>query len=282
MADFPRSPQARTRAEKALIWLLHELEGEQPFVVVLGGLVPETLAGGGPVPVPQHLGTTDVDLLLITHVNPDGDLSQVERALTHLDFSPDPNEDGWRWKGAVDGYPVLIEFLCDLDDQRNRECIRPAGCRELAAANLRGTGYVARDYEWRELKGVLADGTSTTVAARFAGLEGYLISKCVTVRTRSAAKDYYDLAYVLLYNRAGGPEQAAQRLRQGPLADAVQQLRTTFLEVRERYRRPTDDGPRFYAEQALMIDPEANEALLRADAVDASARFFAELERGST
>lgn len=227
MADFPRSPQARDRAEQALVWLLHELGDEQPFIVVLGGLVPETLTSGGPTAVPQHLGTTDVDLLLITHVEPDGNLSSVERALSSLDFAPDPHEDGWRWKGGVDGHPVL---------------------------------------------------TSATVAVRFAGLEGYLISKCVTVRTRSAAKDYYDLAYVLLYNRAGGPEQTARRLREGTLADATRQLRTTFLEVRERYRRPTDDGPRFYAEQALLVDPDADEPLLRADAVDASARFFAALE----
>jgi hypothetical protein len=30
------------------------------------------------------------------------------------------------------------------------------------------------------------------------------------VRTRAAEKDYHDLAYVLLHNRAGGPEAAAQ------------------------------------------------------------------------
>lgn len=116
-----------------------------------------------------------------------------------------------------------------------------------------------------------------SVRVRFAGLQGYLLSKCVAVRTRAATKDYYDLAYVLLHNRAGGPEGAADRLLSGQLADAVGSLRSTFLEVRERYRRPADIGLRSYAEQAVQVDPEAHHAILRADAVDAVQRFFTAL-----
>ena len=77
--------------------------------------------------------------------------------------------------------------------------------------------------------GTIADGTQVRVRARFAGLEGYLWSKYVAVHTR-ATKDYYDLVYVLLHNRAGGPEPAAQRLLDGGLADALGALRTTFRE----------------------------------------------------
>lgn len=274
-----RTPEARSRAERALVQLLHELRDEEPFLVVLGGLVPEMLTGRASS-VPQHLGTTDVDVLLITHVEPDADLGCVERALERLSFKPRPGDDGWRWQGSVDGFPVLIEFLCDLDNYRDGECIRPRGCRKLAAANLRGTGYVEHDFAWQEISGTVADGTVATVDIRFAGLEGYLISKCVAVRMRAAAKDYYDLAYVLLHNRAGGPEEAARCLRTGNLAEAIRRLRTTLLEVRERYRKPTDDGPRFFAEQARLVDPASDEAILRADAVDAVARFFAELEVG--
>jgi len=127
---------------------------------------------------------------------------------------------------------------------------------------------------WEELSGTIADGTQVRVRARFAGLEGYLLSKCVAVRTRAATKDYYDLVYVLLHNRAGGPEPAAQRLLDGALADALGALRTTFIEVRERYRRTTDSGPVGYAEQAVEVEPEADPALLRADAVDVVQRFI--------
>lgn len=126
-----------------------------------------------------------------------------------------------------------------------------------------------------QLRGLLPDGTEIGVRARFAGLQGYLLSKCVAVRSRAAPKDYYDFAYVLLHNRAGGPEEAAGLLLGGTLADELTGLRSTFVEVRERYGRPADIGPRSYAEQAVQVDPDADAGLLRADAVDAVQRFFA-------
>jgi hypothetical protein len=100
MIETPRSPDARRRAEKALTWLLHELSDEELFIVVLGGLVPETLTLDGSRTVPQHLGTIDVDLLLITQVETGTDLGGVERALENLDFLPDPSQDGWRGEGS--------------------------------------------------------------------------------------------------------------------------------------------------------------------------------------
>lgn len=271
--DERRSRATRARAELALVQLLHELGDQEVFLVVLGGLVPEVLARDDGV-VPQHLGTTDVDVLLITHVDPDVDLGGVEQALQRLGFRPDQGENGWRWRGPIDGVLVKLEFLCDLDDYREGEVVSPSGCRVLSAQNLRGTGYVARDFAWKELSGELADGARVTVRVRFAGLEGYLLSKCVAVRTRAATKDYYDLVYVLQHNRAGGPEQAAHQLLDGELANALEPLQTSFLEVRERYIKTTDSGPVGYAEQALEVQPEVDTARLRADAVDVVQRFF--------
>lgn len=104
-----------------------------------------------------------------------------------------------------------MEFLCDLPEHRDKEIIRPRGCKALAAANLRGTGYVARDFAWEELSGELADKARVTVRVRFAGLEGYLLSKCVAARTRAATKD---LVYVLQHNRAWGAGAGGTSLAQ--------------------------------------------------------------------
>lgn len=277
MTDFDeaRSAETRARAERALVLLVHEINDEDVPLIVLGGLVPEVLTRDQQAVIPQHLGTTDVDVLLITHLEPSNDLGAVERALTRLEF--EPVGEAWRWRGRVDGSPVKIEFLCDLSDHPEGEVIRPAGCERLAAVNLRGTGYVARDWAWETLKAARANGEEVSVRVRFAGLEGYLLSKCVAVRTRGLEKDYYDLAYVLLHNRAGGPEEAAERLKSGELADALQGLRSNFIEVRERYVRTSDIGPTSYAEQALQVDPELDAAVLRADAVDAVDRFCRDL-----
>jgi hypothetical protein len=81
------------------------------FLVVLGGLVPDVLARDDGL-IPEHLGT-DVDVLLITHIEPQADLGGVERALTRIEFEPDAAEDGWRWRGQVSGAVVKLEFLCD-------------------------------------------------------------------------------------------------------------------------------------------------------------------------
>jgi len=277
MTDEQRSPAARARAETALVRLLHEMGEEAPFLVVLGGLVPAVLARDTTSVIPEHLGTTDVDVLLVSHIDPGADLGVVERALDALQFKPDPGQDGWRWQGSIGSTPVKIEFLCDLDEYREGESIRPSGSHRLGAANLRGVGYVAHDFEWEHITGALADGTEVQVSVRFAGLQGYLLSKCVALRSRAAIKDYYDLAYVLLHNSAGGPEEAAQALRNGKLTSALGPLQSTFLEIRERYRDLSDIGPRAYAEQAIQVDPQAIEAELRADAVDAVQRFFTPL-----
>jgi hypothetical protein len=275
-----RTRETRARAELALVRFAHELRDEAVFLVVLGGLVPEVLAADDGL-IPEHLGTTDVDMLLITHIEPEADLGSVERALERIDFRPSETEDGWRWRGAVDGVPVKLEFLCDLPDHREHEVIRPRGCTKLAAMNLRGTGYVAHDFTQEHLTGDLADGTRVTVTVRFAGLDGYLLSKCVAVRTRAATKDYYDLAYVLLHNRAGGPEQAARGLLAGKLTSKLPALESTFVEIAERFGRTTDIGPRSYAEQSLEVEPDGDERLFRADAMDAVQRFLAPLrERG--
>lgn len=67
--DDVRSRASRARAELALVRLLYELRDEGVQLVVLGGLVPEILARDDRS-TPAHLGTTDVDILLITHLDP--------------------------------------------------------------------------------------------------------------------------------------------------------------------------------------------------------------------
>jgi hypothetical protein len=269
MMDDERSAEARAVAELALVRLLAAGAPTSESMIVLGGLVPSTLTSGSPS-APAHLGTTDVDVLLVTHLTADRDLSPIEDALRAMDLAPEG--DGWRWRGRVEGRVVKIEFLCDLDDQPAEAIVTPAGCTALRAVNLRGTGSVELDN--REMT---FDGPDGKVSVRFAALGGYLLSKIAAARTRGADKDYYDLAYVLLHNHAGGPSVAAQTINASPLQPKLAEMRSTFIELRERFRNDRAHGSQVYAAEALKVTPEANRALLAADAAAAVNEFLDEL-----
>lgn len=276
--ELERSPEARMLAERALVALLDALEGQDAKIIVLGGLVPEVLVGGQEPPAPGHLGTTDVDILLISHLSAREDLGHVERGLKKVGFRA--GDGGWRWRGAVGGKTIKMEFLCDLETAREHDIVPIQGCDELRAQNLRGTGYVAEDWAWEPLQAVLPSGQKTQVLARFARLGGYLLSKLVAARTRGADKDFYDLAYVLLHNRAGGPREAAGVLLAGHLRDSLVVLRSTLIEIRERFRASNAVGPEGFATQSLILDPELDEAELRADAVAAVGEFLTAISEG--
>jgi hypothetical protein len=102
MIDDERSAEARAVAELALIRLLTGSAPTSELLIVLGGLIPPTLTSTVPT-APAHLGTTDVDVLLVTHLTAGRDLSPIERALEAMDF--ESVGDGWRWRGVVDRHP---------------------------------------------------------------------------------------------------------------------------------------------------------------------------------
>lgn len=85
--DEQRSRETRARAETALVRLLHALGDEDVFLVVLGGLVPEVLASDEAL-VPEHLGTTDVDILLITARARSSDRAAAARSALKTSAAP--------------------------------------------------------------------------------------------------------------------------------------------------------------------------------------------------
>jgi hypothetical protein len=279
MSDFEleRSPEARELAEDALFQLLDALEGHDLSLVVLGGLVPELLTGGQGDEIPAHLGTTDIDIHISFFTGPESDLSALEIALEAINAEPDQKIDGWRWLIPVDRTRVRIEFLCDRDDQPANTPLPLPGCQRVKAANLRGTGFVARDWAEEQIARSV-NGQTVTRRARFAGLQGYLMAKSYAARHRGEEKDYYDLVHVLLFNRTGGPEQAATQLTQGQFGDDVRAARSVFREIEARFADTSAYGAQSYARQALRVEPEADPAQLTQDAVSAIAEFIAALD----
>ena len=140
--------------------------------------------------MPGHLGTTDVDIHVTIHADASQDLSIVEDALERAGFAPDP-ERAWRWLTTISGTRVQMEFVCDRDDLPAGAEITLPRCSTLRVANLRGTGFVARDNSPEEITGTI-DGATVSRVARFAGAQGYVLAKACALRDRQAAKDCYD------------------------------------------------------------------------------------------
>lgn len=84
-------------------------------------------------------------------------------------------------------------------------------CDNLGAANLRGTGFAARDIEIHELRARLG-GTEHVVEVNITGLAGFLLAKAAAAHSRRKPKDWYDIAFVLLHNDDGGLIAAANRV----------------------------------------------------------------------
>jgi hypothetical protein len=232
----------------------------------------DVLSGGREIASARHLGTTDVDILLVTHVEEGADLLPLEQNLRKLRFRP--REGGWRWWGTVDDRPVKIEFLCDLGDRVAEEAVPCQGCDLLEAMNLRGTRFVGLDWHWRDLTAPSPSAEKLTVRVRFAGLEGYLLSKCFAARHRGFAKDYYDLAYVLIHNQAGGPRDAAELVRAGKFKDHLPDLDSLFAEIDARFSSSSTYAAESYASQMLIVDPGLDESILRTNATIAIGEFL--------
>jgi Nucleotidyl transferase AbiEii toxin, Type IV TA system len=246
VADDPlRTRAARAAAERALIRVVHHY-GARPEFVVLGGLVPDLLCSHSPF---LHSGTTDVDVQVNLEIAA-GSVNAVrlERALRNAEFEPD-EQRVWRWKADGNEAIAVIKFelLADLDDQRAGSTIVFDGCESLGAANLRGTGFAVRDIEVRQLRARVG-GVEQTAEINVSGIAGFLLAKCAAAHSRRKPKDWYDIAYVLLHNDAGGPEAAAAVVL-NKFEPGLHGVRTALDDLRDNFGDIEAQGTQAYADE---------------------------------
>ncbi len=268
--DLPvRSRMAREAAERALVDVVRHYGGRPEFVV-LGGLVPELLCSRSEF---QHAGTIDIDVQVDLEIACGAvNTARLEQALLDAGFTPE-NARIWRWiADGVFGAPVVkFELLADLDDRPASATISFDACENLGAVNLRGTGFAARDTEVHELN--VRDGDVThTVEINVSGIAGFLLAKTAAALSRRKAKDWYDIAFVLLHNDAGGPNAAVTRVEQ-LFFDDIAALRTALADLEANFGNPADQGTRAYVTQMRIDHPELDHQTLAADAIIAVGEF---------
>ena len=269
--ELPRSRAARAAAERALIRVVQHY-GARPEFVLLGGLVPDLLCSTSGM---VHSGTTDVDVQVNLEIAAGTvNAQRLERALLNAEFEPDA-ERVWRWRTNDGDNVAMIEFelLADLDDQPSGATVVFDGCNDLGAANLRGTGFAARDIEVRQLRARVG-GVEHVAEINVTGLSGFLMAKCAAAYSRRKPKDWYDIAYVLLHNDAGGVEAAAD-LVLARFGSELAAARTALDDLRDNFADVAAQGAVAYADEMLGNHPDLEHRALLADGVTAVGEFHA-------
>lgn len=279
MGSEPRSRTTRQLAETALLRLMdaagRDHAGE---LVVVGGLVPEYLASSAPL---EHQGTTDVDIVVsvgFIYDRDELDLGWLQRALETAAYRLDRGQGGWRWIVDVDGFPVKVEFLCDVPGDQSNQVVPLPGCTKASAINLQGPGAALQDAVVRTV--VTAGGNREIVTA---DLGGYLIAKAAAVASRGLGRDFYDLAFVLIHNDRGGPQAAADAVAEclARLDDEARVGPSVYLPRLEAAMGYFLEGERMgafvYAREAVRTGAADTEAVLVEDASSAAHEFVTRL-----
>lgn len=270
MPDEPeRSRAARRAAEDALVRVVHHY-GARPEFVVLGGLVPELLCAASGV---DHAGTTDVDVQVDLEVACGAvNTRRLEKALLNAEFEVD-SERIWRWRttGPMGARSSSSSSSPTTPGSRRTQrssstAVTASGQSTCAArATPRETSTSARC-------GHASAGRSSLWRFKSQGWP-FLLAKTEAARSRYFPKDFYDIAFVLLHNDAGGPLEAARAVLASFTAPDLVALRTGLAELRANFANPNDQGAVAYADQMLVDHPDLDRTMLLADAVAAIDQF---------
>lgn len=268
--DAPRTRASRVAAETALVRVVHHY-GKRPEFVLMGGLMPDYLCSGSEY---QHAGTTDVDVQVDLEIARGAvNVRRLETALRNAEFRPD-SENVWRWAAHEEGLPAVVKFelLADDDRARTGATIVFDECDALGAVNLPGTGFASRDRTVRELSARVGD-LNRKIEINVAGLAGFLLAKAAAARDRRKPKDWYDIAFVLLHNDAGGPEEAARVVRERFGDEIRGATRTSIRELEANFAAPGAQGPHAYLAQMMIDHPDLDRTTVAADSVVAVKSF---------
>lgn len=266
-----------TRCERALLTLIGELGPWRECLYLVGGLAPRYLVGSLPEGVPAHVGTTDVDLVIGIALGSEAPATYrtLQENLEKARFVQ--RDRSFRWGRDVDGITVLVEFLCETDEVRAGDLLRPkdesAGLK-FAALNVRGAHLVREDFIEHPIEGERLDGEGQScVNIRVANILPYVVLKVFAFQDRHEPKDAYDLIFTIL-NYKGGPGAAGSLAARSSIMNHAQVLDALHL-LKKRFADIRQDGPIAYSAFLAAENDAEGLARLRREAV-ATVREFLE------
>ncbi|MGO8791259.1 MAG: hypothetical protein ACLQVL_28275 [Terriglobia bacterium] len=281
-ADY--TPEALAACEKALRTILTKVGPWGQRLVLIGGMTPRYLVGRLPVDAKEHIGTTDLDIVVGVTISTEEEEAyrNLQKNLLDAQFAPARNPDTgqeqtFRWARQVDGVGVHLEFFCPVGTGQPGKLLRNPGSNvgsRISAIRTRGAELAAMDNVVISLAGELLDrgGIQEAVSARVANLLPFLVLKAFAIEERDKAKDSYDVVWTLSSYK-DGPRSVVQEIAKSPVlghpdvAAAMDRLRTHF-------QTPDHRGPAQYANFELMAGDEDERVRLRRYAHGTLADFF--------
>lgn len=271
--------------ERVLVTLLGDLGPWRERIYLAGGLAPRYLVGKLPEGARAHVGTTDIDLVIGIALG--DETSETYRTLQdNLQAAGfEQKEPSFRWARDVEGFTVVVEFLCETDEVPPGRIFRPKQAGEytgqkLGAFNVRGAHLARDDFVEREIEAERLDGGGLSrVTVRVANVLPYTVLKILAFQDRHENKDAYDLVFTL-FNYSGGPRAVGRTSSASPIAKHEQVDEAMGL-LEERFGNSQQDGPNAYALFLAEPDDEDDRARLRQEAVATVREFlggFGELD----
>ncbi|HCH7886400.1 TPA: hypothetical protein ACNV29_004448 [Klebsiella oxytoca] len=203
--------------ERVLVTLLTTFGTMKGTLRLIGGLVPRYLTPAQEPLVPEHFGTSDVDIVLNLQVIAEGEnYASLHDQLVERGFRKHSDTNAWRWEFPIPGgSPVLVEFL-----QGNNAGGKPG--KEVPidgeAVSALVIPFAEMSYDWYAEKKIAAllfgdkgqgDAGIVFETIRFADEVVFILLKAISFQNRNEPKDAADLIHVMRY--AGAPEDIADK-----------------------------------------------------------------------
>ena len=267
------TPQALAACEKALRTILTHIGPWGTRLFLIGGMTPRYLVGMVPREMSEHVGTTDLDIVVgVTLATEEEEAYRtLQQNLRDAQFSPARNldtgqEETFRWERNVDGVRVLLEFFCPVGNGQPGQLLRnpaPNVGSRISAIRTRGAELAGLDHFEVKLSGELLDqgGTQEAVVARVANLLPFVVLKSFAIDERNKAKDSYDLVWTLAAYKQG-PQSCVDAIAQSP-AIGHQDVPAAINRLRTHFKTPEHRGPSQYAIFELDQPDEDQRAQLR-------------------
>ena len=278
------TPEALAACEKALRTILTKVGPWGQRLVLIGGMTPRYLVGRLPVDVKEHVGTTDLDIVVGVTISTEEEEAYrtLQQNLKDAQFAPARNpdtgqEETFRWTRQVDGVGVHLEFFCPVGSGQPGKLLRNPGSNvgsRISAVRTRGAELAAMDHVVISLGGELLDhgGIQESVSAQVANLLPFLVLKAFAIEERDKEKDSYDVVWTLTAYK-DGPRSAVQEIAKSPVL-GHRDVVAAMERLRSHFQTPDHRGPSQYANFELIGDDENELAQLRRYAHGALAEFF--------